>query len=196
MRSELKELGLSIDWSREFATCDLAYYGQQQALFLDLFKQGLVYRKEGMVNWDPVDLTVLANEQVVDGRGWRSGAVVEKRKLNQWFLRITDYADQLTDDLAALDRWPDKVRVMQENWIGRSRGAQFVFAFAGGPPSPEFAGGLHQHIGEVIQPTRLHALGVRAGEQQEIAHQPAHPLGRAQRRLGRLGLLAVELFGQ
>jgi leucyl-tRNA synthetase len=134
MRSELKELGLSIDWSREFATCDLAYYGQQQALFLDLFARGLVYRKEGMVNWDPVDQTVLANEQVVDGRGWRSGAVVEKRKLNQWFMRITDYADQLTDDLATLDRWPEKVRVMQENWIGRSKGLKFAFAFAGAPP--------------------------------------------------------------
>jgi leucyl-tRNA synthetase len=142
MRSELKELGLSIDWSREFATCDVAYYGQQQALFLDLFKQGLVYRKEGMVNWDPVDLTVLANEQVVDGRGWRSGAVVEKRKLNQWFMRITDYADQLTDDLETLDRWPEKVRVMQENWIGRSKGLTFAFRFAGGPPDPRFEGGL------------------------------------------------------
>jgi leucyl-tRNA synthetase len=133
MRDELKELGLSIDWSREFATCDLAYYGQQQALFLDLFARGLVYRKEGMVNWDPVDMTVLANEQVVDGRGWRSGAVVEKRKLNQWFFRITDYADQLTDDLETLDRWPEKVRVMQENWIGRSKGLKFAFEFAGSP---------------------------------------------------------------
>jgi leucyl-tRNA synthetase len=147
MRSELKELGLAIDWSREFATCDIAYYGQQQALFLDLFARGLVYRKEGMVNWDPVDQTVLANEQVVDGRGWRSGAVVEKRKLNQWFLRITDYADQLTDDLATLDRWPEKVRVMQENWIGRSKGLRFAFAFADAPPPPgfdpkPFAGGL------------------------------------------------------
>jgi leucyl-tRNA synthetase len=134
MRAELKELGLSIDWSREFATCDLAYYGQEQALFLDLFARGLVYRREGMVNWDPVDQTVLANEQVVDGRGWRSGAVVEKRKLNQWFLRITDYADQLTDDLATLDRWPEKVRVMQENWIGRSKGLTFSFDFAGKAP--------------------------------------------------------------
>src|SRR6266404_6428389 len=97
MREELKELGLSIDWSREFATCDVAYYGHQQALFLDLFARGLVYRKEGMVNWDPVDQTVLANEQVENGRGWRSGAIVEKRKLNQWFMRITDYADQLAD---------------------------------------------------------------------------------------------------
>ncbi|MBS0334029.1 MAG: leucine--tRNA ligase [Proteobacteria bacterium] len=135
MRSELKELGLSIDWSREFATCDLAYYGQQQALFLDLFERGLVYRREGLVNWDPVDMTVLANEQVVDGRGWRSGAVVEKRKLNQWFFRITDYADQLTDDLATLDRWPEKVRVMQENWIGRSKGLTFSFKFAAAAPS-------------------------------------------------------------
>ncbi|MDB5450316.1 MAG: leuS [Phenylobacterium sp.] len=134
MRVELKQLGLSIDWSREFATCDVAYYGQQQAWFLELFRRGLVYRKEGVVNWDPVDQTVLANEQVVDGRGWRSGAVVEKRKLNQWFLRITDYADQLVDDLKTLDRWPDKVRTMQENWIGRSKGLRFRFHFAGAPP--------------------------------------------------------------
>jgi len=134
MREELKELGLSIDWSREFATCDVAYYGQQQAWFLELFKRGLVYRREATVNWDPVDQTVLANEQVVDGRGWRSGAVVEKRKLAQWFLRITDYGDQLADDLALLDRWPEKVRVMQENWIGRSRGARLTFRFAGSAP--------------------------------------------------------------
>ena len=129
MRDELKQLGLSIDWSREFATCDVDYYGKQQAWFLDLLAAGLVYRKESVVNWDPVDQTVLANEQVVDGRGWRSGAVVEKRKLNQWAMRITDYAGQLTDDLATLDRWPEKVRVMQENWIGRSRGLKFVFHF-------------------------------------------------------------------
>jgi leucyl-tRNA synthetase len=135
MRGELKELGLSIDWSREFATCDLAYYGQQQAWFLDLFKRGLVYRKEGVVNWDPVDQTVLANEQVVDGRGWRSGAVVEKRKLNQWFMRSSDYADQLVDDLSQLERWPDKVRLMQENWIGRSKGLRFSFEFAGEKPA-------------------------------------------------------------
>jgi leucyl-tRNA synthetase len=135
MRDELKELGLSIDWSREFATCDVSYYGQQQAWFLELYKRGLVYRREATVNWDPVDQTVLANEQVVDGRGWRSGAVVEKRKLNQWFLRITDYADQLADDLATLDRWPDKVRIMQENWIGRSKGLRFRFQFAGAAPA-------------------------------------------------------------
>lgn len=134
MRSELKELGLAIDWSREFATCDVEYYGKQQAWFLELFKRGLVYRKESVVNWDPVDQTVLANEQVVDGRGWRSGAPVEKRKLSQWFLKITQYADQLVDDLEKLDRWPEKVRIMQENWIGRSKGCRFRFHFAGQAP--------------------------------------------------------------
>ena len=124
MRDQLKLLGLTLDWSREFATCDPAYYGKQQAWFLELLKRGLVYRKDSVVNWDPVDNTVLANEQVVDGRGWRSGAVVEKRKLNQWFLRITDYADDLIEGLKELEgRWPDKVRLMQENWIGKSRGA-------------------------------------------------------------------------
>jgi leucyl-tRNA synthetase len=137
MRAELKELGLAIDWSREFATCDVEYYGRQQSWFLDLFERGLVYRKESVVNWDPVDQTVLANEQVENGRGWRSGAVVEKRKLSQWFLRITDYADQLADDLKALDRWPDKVRVMQENWIGRSQGCRMSFRGAGGGPDVE-----------------------------------------------------------
>ncbi|MFI4935734.1 MAG: leucine--tRNA ligase, partial [Caulobacterales bacterium] len=131
MREELKRLGLSIDWSREFATCDPAYYGRQQAWFLRLWKKGLVYRKEGLVNWDPVDLTVLANEQVIDGRGWRSDAVVERRKLTQWFMRITDYADALLEGLTRLDRWPDKVKLMQENWIGKSRGLKLSFAFAG-----------------------------------------------------------------
>ena len=132
MRAQLKLLGLSIDWSREFATCDPAYYGRQQRWFLDLWARGLVYRKESVVNWDPVDHTVLANEQVIDGRGWRSGAVVEKRKLTQWFLRITDYADELIEGLKTLDRWPDKVRLMQENWIGKSRGLKFRFDFAEG----------------------------------------------------------------
>ncbi len=132
MREQLKMLGVSIDWSREFATCDPAYYGRQQALFLELYKRGLAYRKEGVVNWDPVDMTVLANEQVIDGMGWRSGAPVEKRRLTQWFLRITDYADDLIDGLKTLDRWPDKVRVMQENWIGRSTGLRLTFDFAGG----------------------------------------------------------------
>ena len=141
MRDELKLLGLSIDWSREFATCDPEYYGKQQAWFLDLWDRGLVYRREGQVNWDPVDMTVLANEQVIDGRGWRSDAVVEKRKLNQWFLRITDYADDLLEGLKGLDRWPDKVRLMQENWIGRSKGLRLAFAFDGAAPDG-FEGGL------------------------------------------------------
>jgi len=129
MREQLKSLGISVDWSREFATCDPEYYGKQQAWFLRLLKRGLVYRKEASVNWDPVDMTVLANEQVIDGKGWRSGATVEKRKLTQWFLRITDYADALIDGLKTLDRWPDKVRLMQENWIGRSKGLRFKFRF-------------------------------------------------------------------
>jgi len=127
MRGQLKRLGLAIDWSREFATCDPAYYGHEQALFLDLFDAGLVYRKQSEVNWDPVDMTVLANEQVIDGRGWRSGAPVERRKLSQWFLRITDFAEELLDGLGELDQWPDKVRLMQENWIGRSQGLRFRF---------------------------------------------------------------------
>jgi leucyl-tRNA synthetase len=135
MRDQLKLLGLSLDWSREFATCDPEYYGKQQAWFLELYRRGLVYRKDGVVNWDPVDNTVLANEQVIDGRGWRSGAVVEKRKLNQWFLRITDYADDLIDGLKDLDRWPDKVRLMQENWIGRSKGLQMTWKWAGEVPA-------------------------------------------------------------
>ncbi|HSR00321.1 MAG TPA: class I tRNA ligase family protein, partial [Sphingomicrobium sp.] len=124
MRAQLKRLGFALDWEREFATCDPAYYGQEQALFLDLFDAGLVYRKESEVNWDPVDMTVLANEQVIDGRGWRSGAPVERRKLAQWFLKITEFADELLEGLGTLDDWPEKVRVMQENWIGKSRGLQ------------------------------------------------------------------------
>jgi leucyl-tRNA synthetase len=140
MREQLKALGLSVDWSREFATCDPEYYGKQQAWFLRLLKRGLVYRKEASVNWDPVDMTVLANEQVIDGKGWRSGATVEKRKLTQWFLRITDYADALIDGLKTLDRWPEKVRIMQENWIGRSKGLRFTFKFDGKAPAGHDAG--------------------------------------------------------
>jgi leucyl-tRNA synthetase len=128
MRAQLKRLGFALDWSRELSTCEPKYYGHEQALFLDLLEAGLVFRRESEVNWDPVDMTVLANEQVIDGRGWRSGAPVERRKLNQWFLRITDFADELLEGLGSLDQWPDKVRLMQENWIGRSRGLQFRFA--------------------------------------------------------------------
>ena len=127
MKAQLKRLGFALDWSRELATCEPEYYGQEQALFLDLYAADLVYRKESTVNWDPVDMTVLANEQVIDGRGWRSGALVEKRKLNQWFLKITDFADELLEGLSGLDKWPEKVRTMQENWIGKSQGLQFSF---------------------------------------------------------------------
>ncbi|KPQ37853.1 MAG: leucyl-tRNA synthetase LeuS, partial [Porphyrobacter sp. HL-46] len=122
MKAQLQRIGFALDWTREFATCDPEYYGHEQALFLDLFAAGLVYRKESTVNWDPVDMTVLANEQVIDGKGWRSGAEVEKRKLNQWFLKITDFADDLLEGLGALEDWPEKVRLMQENWIGKSQG--------------------------------------------------------------------------
>jgi leucyl-tRNA synthetase len=127
MKAQLKRLGFALDWSREIATCDPEYYGHEQALFLDLHAAGLVYRKESAVNWDPVDQTVLANEQVIDGRGWRSGALVEKRKLSQWFLKITDFADELLEGLGSLKNWPEKVRLMQENWIGKSQGLQFRF---------------------------------------------------------------------
>mgnify|MGYP003642946835 CR=1 FL=1 len=127
MRDQLKQIGFAIDWDREVATCDPEYYGKEQQIFIDFFNAGLVYRKESWVNWDPVDNTVLANEQVIDGKGWRSGAEVERRKLSQWFLKITDFADELLEGLSTLDRWPDKVRLMQENWIGRSEGLKFDF---------------------------------------------------------------------
>ena len=133
MRDQMKPLGLSIDWSREFATCDPEYYGQQQALFLDFLDKGLVYRKNAVVNWDPVDMTVLANEQVENGRGWRSGAVVERRELTQWFFKISDYSEDLLAALDTLENWPAKVRLMQENWIGKSRGLQFAFSTVEAP---------------------------------------------------------------
>ncbi|PCG13868.1 leucine--tRNA ligase [Sphingomonas adhaesiva] len=132
MKAQLKRLGFALDWTRELATCEPDYYGHEQALFLNFYRSGLVYRKESAVNWDPVDMTVLANEQVIDGRGWRSGALVEKRKLSQWFLKITQFADELLDGLGSLEHWPDKVRLMQENWIGKSQGLQFRFALSDG----------------------------------------------------------------
>ena len=128
MRGQLKSMGLSLDWSREFATCDVDYYHRQQMLFLDFLDKGLVGRRVSKVNWDPVDMTVLANEQVIDGRGWRSGALVEQRELAQWVFRITDYSQDLLDALDDLDQWPEKVRVMQKNWIGRSEGLQVRWA--------------------------------------------------------------------
>ena len=137
MKAQLKRLGFALDWTREFATCDPEYYGHEQALFLKFLEAGLVYRRESAVNWDPVDMTVLANEQVIDGRGWRSGALVEKRKLNQWFLKITDFADDLLSGLGDLKDWPDKVRLMQENWIGKSQGLTFRFALTDGAGTGE-----------------------------------------------------------
>ncbi|MEM6974074.1 MAG: leucine--tRNA ligase [Pseudomonadota bacterium] len=137
MRGQLKRMGLSLDWSREFATCDPEYYAQQQALFLDFLEAGFVYRRESVVNWDPVDMTVLANEQVIDGKGWRSGAPVERRALTQWFFRISDMADELLGAIDTLEKWPEKVRLMQANWIGKSRGLQFAFETIGAPEGHE-----------------------------------------------------------
>src|SRR5688572_2855872 len=131
MKAQLKSMGLSLDWSREIATCDPSYYRHQQRMFLDFLEAGLVTRRTAKVNWDPVDQTVLANEQVIDGRGWRSGALVESRELTQWFFKITDFAQDLVDKLDTLENWPEKVRLMQRNWIGRSEGLLVRFALDG-----------------------------------------------------------------
>lgn len=144
MKAQFAKLGLSLDWSREFATCDPDYYGEQQRLFLKFMEKGLVYQKKAKVNWDPVDNTVLANEQVVDGKGWRSGAVVEQRELVQWFFRITDYAEDLLTEVQKLERWPEKVRTMQANWIGRSEGLQIRFEWA--DTNDEI---LRQHVADI-----------------------------------------------
>jgi len=133
MKAQMQPLCLSIDWSREFATCDPEYYGQQQALFIDFLEKGLIYRKKAVVNWDPIDMTVLANEQVIDGKGWRSGAEVERRELVQWFFKISDYSEELLTAIDSLDNWPAKVKLMQSNWIGKSRGLQFSFSLVDGP---------------------------------------------------------------
>ena len=131
MKNQLKKLGLSIDWSREISTCSPEYYKHQQKIFLDLFDKGLVYRKESYVNWDPIEQTVLANEQVIDGKGWRSGALVERKKLNQWFFKISHFSEELLQDLDSLDSWPDKVKTMQKNWIGKSYGCEIDFQIEG-----------------------------------------------------------------
>lgn len=131
MKEQLKGVGFSFDWSREIATCDPDYYKHEQKMFLDFYKKGIAYKKESMVNWDPVENTVLANEQVVDGKGWRSGAPVERKQLNQWFLKITDYADDLLEGIKELEGWPEKVRIMQENWINKSQGLEFTFQLKG-----------------------------------------------------------------
>ncbi|MEZ5946047.1 MAG: leucine--tRNA ligase [Hyphomonas sp.] len=168
MKAQFAKLGLSLDWSREFATCDPEYYGAQQALFLKLMDEGLVYRKASKVNWDPVDNTVLANEQVIDGKGWRSGAPVEQRELTQWFFRITQYAEDLLDQVQKLERWPEKVRIMQANWIGKSTGATFRWLFEG--PAP--AG--HQDGIEVFttRPDTLFGASF-------VALAPDHPITKA-----------------
>jgi leucyl-tRNA synthetase len=137
MRKQLKSMGLSLDWSREFATCDVEYYHRQQMLFLDFAERGLVTRKSSKVNWDPEDMTVLANEQVIDGRGWRSGALVEQRELTQWFFKITDFNEELLSALDGLDQWPDKVRLMQRNWIGKSEGMLIRWALDDKSATPE-----------------------------------------------------------
>ncbi len=131
MKNQLKKLGLSIDWEREISTCSPNYYKHQQKLFLELYDKGLIYRKESYVNWDPIDKTVLANEQVINGKGWRSGAVVERKKLNQWFFRISNFAEELLSDLDNLDQWPEKVKIMQKNWIGKSFGCEIDFKIDG-----------------------------------------------------------------
>jgi leucyl-tRNA synthetase len=167
MRAQLKTMGLSLDWSRELATCDPAYYRHQQKMFLDFLAAGLVERKESYVNWDPVDQTVLANEQVIDGRGWRSGAPVERRRLAQWFFRITRYSDELLAALDGLERWPEKVRLMQRNWIGKSEGLRVRFALAA--PAPGGDGAI-----EVFTTRHDTLFGASF-----IAVSPDHPLAAA-----------------
>ncbi len=166
MKKQLKSMGLSLDWSREIATCDPSYYRHQQKMFLDFWKAGLVERKISKVNWDPVDMTVLANEQVIDGKGWRSGAEVEQRELTQWFFKITDYSQELLDALDTLDRWPEKVRLMQKNWIGRSEGLLCRFMLA--KPEGEFS--------EVEVFTTRHDTLFGASF---VAISPDHPIAKA-----------------
>jgi leucyl-tRNA synthetase len=168
MKAQLKSMGLSLDWSREIATCDPAYYKHQQAMFLDFLRAGLVERRQSKVNWDPVDQTVLANEQVIDGRGWRSGAVVEQRELTQWFFKITDYSQELLDALDKLDRWPEKVRLMQKNWIGRSEGLLVRFAL---DPKPTPAGESELEVFTTRPDTLFGA--------KFMALAPDHPLAAA-----------------
>ncbi len=165
MKAQMKPMGWSLDWSREIATCDPEYYGLQQSMFIDFLEKGLVYRKNAVVNWDPVDMTVLANEQVIDGKGWRSGAAVERRELTQWFFKISDYSEELLDALDQLDNWPAKVKLMQANWIGKSRGLQFAFSLIDGPDG-------HDRI-EVYTTRPDTLLGASF-----IGISPDHPLAR------------------
>ena len=171
MRDELKAMGLSLDWSRELATCHPGYYEHQQRLILDMFKQGLIYRQESWVNWDPVDHTVLANEQVIDGRGWRSGALVEKRRLSQWFFRITAFADDLLEALKGLERWPPQVRTMQQNWIGRSEGLTMSFEIVGRKDTLDVYTTRHDTIfgASFMALSADHPLSGEVAEQNEAA---------------------------
>ncbi len=166
MKAQLKSMGLAIDWSREFATCHVDYYRHQQKLFLDFQKKGLAYRKSSKVNWDPVDHTVLANEQVIDGRGWRSGALVEQRELTQWFFKITEYADDLLAALDGLENWPDKVRTMQANWIGKSRGIEIDFQLV------EPVNDQQTIVCYSTRPDTMHGASF-------IAISPDHPIAKA-----------------
>ena len=163
MRKQLRGMGLSYDWGREFATCDEDYYKHEQKMFLDFLEAGLVYRKKSWVNWDPVENTVLANEQVIDGKGWRSGAAVQRRELSQWFLKITDFAEDLLAGIEELEDWPDRVRLMQQNWIGRSEGARVFFAIEGREESLEIY---------TTRPDTLFGASF-------MAIAPNHPLARA-----------------
>ena len=166
MKEQMKPLGFTHDWTREFATCDPEYYGHQQAMFIDFLEAGLAYRKEATVNWDPVDMTVLANEQVIDGKGWRSGAPVERKALTQWFFKITDMAEDLLTAIDGLDEWPEKVRLMQRNWIGKSRGVEIDFAMV----TPVH--GIDDIVCYSTRPDTMHGASF-------IAISPDHPLSLA-----------------
>ena len=155
MKSQLKLLGLSIDWDHEISTCDKEYYKHQQEIFIDFYNEGLVSRKETYVNWDPVEKTVLANEQVIDGKGWRSNAVVERKKLSQWFFNITKFSDELLNDLSKLDGWPDKVKLMQQNWIGKSIGCEINFDIKEKKDSIKV---LQQDLIQYLEPVSLRYL--------------------------------------
>src|SRR5690242_6342687 len=173
MKTQLKSMGLSLDWSREIATCDPAYYKHQQKMFLDFLGSDLVERRKSKVNWDPVDQTVLANEQVIDGRGWRSGAIVEQRELTQWFLKITDYSQALLDAIDTLDRWPEKVRLMQKNWIGRSEGLLVRFALDP-KTAPQNSAGQAESELEIFTTRPDTLFGARF-----MAIAPDHPLAQS-----------------
>ena len=171
MKKQLRSIGLSLDWTREFATCDPSYYKHQQKMFNDFLRAGLAEREKRKINWDPVDMTVLANEQVIDGRGWRSGAVVEQREMNQWVFKITKYSQDLLDALDGLDRWPDKVRLMQRNWIGRSEGMLVRFAL---DPATTPAGETELKVFTTRHDTLFGA--------KFMAIAPDHPLAQADGR--------------